>query len=146
MKSRTPPKTRRSNRLPSVPARISPSAADRPSSRRAAGRDDHQAMAPAAARLMTANRVSARPQNNFRYDRSAIGPSRTLFDLPGTLDAVTGVGDRLEARPRDFLLALLAAAEGLLVQPLQGGGDLVQRLLLVLDQPERELLLEVVGA
>src|SRR6266542_6809454 len=71
--------------------------------------------------------------------------SGTLLHLAGAVDAVTGVGQRLQARLWDRRAALLALAECSVVDAVQGLGDLVQHLLLILNQAESKLLFKVIG-
>src|SRR5262249_11200965 len=48
------------------------------------------------------------------------------LDLAGAVDAVAGVGHRVEPLLADRLAAALAAAEGPPLHPVQGGADLLQ--------------------
>jgi hypothetical protein len=72
--------------------------------------------------------------------------STSLFLLPGTIDTVSGVGQGLQPGFGYILRAALATAKGSLLDAFQGGRDFFQGLLFILEQAERELLLEVVGA
>src|SRR5262249_42210976 len=65
---------------------------------------------------------------------------------PGTLDTIASVRQGAQAGFGNGMAALLAAAERPLVQAIQGAGNLVQDVGLVLQQAEREFLLEIVGA
>src|SRR5436305_10349174 len=71
--------------------------------------------------------------------------SGTLLQLAGAADAVSGVGQGLQPRLGDRVVALLALAERAVVDAVEGLADLLEGLLLVLHQAEGELLLEVVG-
>src|SRR5437773_10712472 len=61
-------------------------------------------------------------------------------------DAGTGVRYGFQTLSRDFLLALLAAAERSLLDAGQGCVDLLHKMLLVLQQGQRDLLLVSVRA
>src|SRR4051794_2829381 len=70
----------------------------------------------------------------------------TLLQLARAGHAVARVRQRPQARLRDRRRTLLTTAEIPGPHALQGGVDLDQHLFLALDQAERELLLEGVGA
>src|SRR5262249_48759821 len=61
-----------------------------------------------------------------------------------TIDAIAGVGNRFKPLRRNPASACLATAKITSLHPLQGGRNLTQDLLLVLEQAERNLLLETV--
>ncbi len=67
------------------------------------------------------------------------------MSLSGTHDAMTGVGQRLQASFGYGFLALFAEAEGFQTNALQCFADLLDHLFLILQQAERELLLEIIA-
>src|SRR5260221_13738744 len=72
--------------------------------------------------------------------------SSVLLELPCTVDAVAGVGDGLQAGLGYGALALLTLAEGAMLDAVESGGNLLEQLLLVLQQAEREFLLKIIRA
>src|SRR5258708_40267140 len=72
--------------------------------------------------------------------------SSCLLQLPRTRHTVTDVGQGLQPGPGDEGAALLAAAERPLVEAVQGLVDLFERLLLVLQEAQRELVFIIIAA
>src|SRR4051794_28476216 len=84
------------------------------------------------------------PQRGERRGRAREAGSGTLLHFACAVDAVTGIGQGLQPRLGNRRTTLLTLAEAPLVDAVQRLGNLDQHLFLVLDQAEREFLLEVI--
>src|SRR3954463_11744242 len=100
---------------------------------------------PARVRASMPREDGRAPRRDWRRVRAREAGSGTLLHFACAVDAVTGVGQGLQPRLGNRRTTLLTLAVGPLVDAVQGFGDLVQHLLLVLNEAERKFLLEVIG-
>ena len=104
------------------------------------------AIAPEQAPAPEPERARPRPSPRLcLFPKPEPSMSSSSLQLPCTLDAMRRVRQGLEPGLGDRLAAFLASTVSPCVDPTQGGLDLVERLLFVLDQTEGELLVVVLG-